>query len=388
MKILQIQGQVEGGGAERHTFILSKALRDRGHDVVLLVPDTPHRMIDEMIEDGFVVERFPFVPVWRRIVNVSGGMLVKRVIEKHDIDLVHTHIFNADVMGLIGGRLAGVPVVTTMHGATLGPHLERTLVLRTFLTIMSLVFAWMDARIAISPFVKRYVAKDTGVKESSIDVVYNCSDVSVYDRAFDEAAMRADVGVTEDQTVVLCLGVLNPQKRTSIFVDLAIEIAPERPETVFLLAGLGNLRETFEARIAAAGLEERIRFLGHRHDVPELLSVTDLLVFPAANEGFGRAMTEAMSSSVPVVAFDSGACGDVIEDGVSGFVVEDEDVPALVARSLELIDDPAKRARMGAAGLARARALFDVPAFAAATEKVLERVLAQRRPKRSATNRE
>lgn len=250
MKILQIQGQVEGGGAERHTFILSRALRDRGHDVMLCVPDNEHKMIEE----GFVVERFPFVPVWRRIVNVTGGLFIRDVIERHDVELVHSHIFNADVMGLIGGRLAGVPVVTTMHGATLGPHLPRTIVLRTFLTLMSIVFRLMDARIALSPLVRKYVSVDTKVPADTIDVVYNCSNVSDYAGPFDHGAMRADLGVEEDETVVLCLGVLNPQKRTTLFVDLAIRIAAERPKAVFLLAGLGDLREEFEARIAAAGL--------------------------------------------------------------------------------------------------------------------------------------
>lgn len=118
--------------------------------------------------------------------------------------------------------------------------------------------------------------------------------------------------------------------------------------------------------------------------MPELLSVTDLLVFPAADEGFGRAMTEAMSIRVPVVAMDSSACGDVVEDGVTGYVVPDADLEAMIERSRELIDDPALRERMGAAGLQRAKRLFDVPAFAEATEAVLERVLAQRRRKERA----
>lgn len=379
MKILEIQGQVEGGGSERHTFILARALRDRGHEVILCVPETSHQMIDEMIEDGFVVERFPTIPTWRRIVNVRGGWFIKKVIERHGIDLVHSHLFNSDVMGLIGARLARIPVVTTMHGATLGPHLERTLKLRAFLRVMSFVFSHLDHRIAISPFVAEYVSKDVSLDPQTIEVIYNCSDISRYQGDYDRVAIRDSLGIPVDATQVLCLGVLNEQKRTRLFIEIALRIAPSRPNCHFALAGLGPLREELEARVDAAGLSSQFHFLGHRSDVPELLAVTDLLVFPSSDEGFGRAMTEAMASSVPVIAFDSGACPDVVEDGVTGYVIAEGDLDDMTARCFELLDSPLKRREMGAAGLARARALFDVPIFAERTEASLERVLAAHR---------
>ena len=375
MRILEIQGQVEGGGSERHTFILARALRDLGHDVVICVPDVDHEMIDQLVDDDFSIERLRVIPTWRRIFDLSGGIAIKKIIDRYDIDLVHTHLFNADVVGLIGARLSGRPVVTTLHGATLNPHLKRTLQVRAFMLAMYGIFRAMDHRIAISPFVRRYVAEDARIDPDSIEVIYNSSDVSAYGQAFDQTAVRRSLAVPQEAVLITCLGVLNPQKRTDLFVEAASRIARIRPNCFFLVVGQGPLRRELEAGVAEAGLSEQIRFLGYRSDVPELLSATDILVFPARDEGFGRAMTEAMSSSVPVVAFDSGACADVVEDEVTGFVVPDEDLDALVGRCIELIDDPTKRKEMGKAGLARARRLFDVPAFAARTETALLGVL-------------
>lgn len=379
MKVLEIQGQVEGGGSERHTFMLSRALRDRGHDVVLCVPDAPHEMVDEMVADGFEVERFPLVPSWRRIVDISGGLRIRNIIKRHGIEIVHSHIFNADAIGFFGARITGRPVVTTLHGATLNPDLDRTPLIRTFMWGISQIFRRMDHRIAISPFVQRYVSKDASLDPDSIEVIYNATDTTQHEGAFDREQVRRELGIPPEGEIVLCLGVLNHQKRTRLFVEMALGLAPERPSCHFVLAGLGGMMAELKDRVSAAGLSERVHFLGYRSDVPSLLSVTDILAFPAEDEGFGRSMTEAMSSAVPVVAFDSGACSDVVENGVTGFIVADGDVAAMTARCKELLEDPMLRERLGRAGFARARALFGVARFADRTEAALLRVLREHR---------
>jgi len=237
----------------------------------------------------------------------------------------------------------------------------------------------MDHRIAISPFVRRFVSKDVSLDPDTIEVIYNSTETTLHEGEFDRERIRKEIGVPTGCRVILCLGVLNAQKRTRLFIDMALRLASDRSDCHFVLAGLGGMMEELKHRVVEAGLSERFHFLGYRSDVPGLLSVTDILAFPAQDEGFGRSMTEAMSSSVPVVAFDSGACPDVVEDGVTGYVVADGDVAAMAARCKELLDDPALKERLGRAGLERARELFDVPRFADRTEAVLLRVLRRHR---------
>ena len=96
-----------------------------------------------------------------------------------------------------------------------------------------------------------------------------------------------------------------------------------------------------------------------------------MLAVTSREEGFGRTITEAMSSSLPVVSFDSGAPREIIVEGETGYLVEPDDVGAFAARLTRLLRDPEARERMGAAGLERARSRFDIGPFVDATERIL-----------------
>lgn len=376
VRVLQVQGLVGGGGSERHTFILSRALRELGHEVVICVPDDADEMVDAMRDDRFAVEVFHNVPTWRRVVNYHGGRFIRDVVLRHDIDLVHTHLFNADVIGSVGARLAGRPVVTTFHGAILGPHLPRDLKIRTFMRLMRPIYRGMDARIAISPFVRDYNVKDVGLHPESIEVVFNASEVDLYDRDWDGRQFRREQGIEDLVPVVLMVGVLNDQKRPDQFLEMAIRVAAAEPDVHFVVAGHGPLRDRLAARAREAGISDRFHLLGHRTDIPRILAASNILVVTAREEGFGRGMTEAMASRIPVVAFDSGACADVVDHGVTGFISPDRDIDSLSGRVLDLIRDPLLATRMGEAGLKRVRDHFDVRDFGRKTAAVLDRVCA------------
>lgn len=379
MKILEIQGQVEGGGSERHTLLLARGLRDRGHDVVLAIPDTDHPMVAEMEALGIPLERFRMVPTWLRLFDVPRGLWVRRLIRRYDIDVVHTHIFNADAMGWLGARLTGRPVVTTLHGPSINVHMSRTLVVRVFLACITWLLERFDRRIAISPFVQRYVSDDRGIPIEDIDVVFNASDVASHAVDVDEAALRVSLGIPSGVPIVSAIGVLNDQKRPMSFVEAAGRIATERPDCHFLLIGKGPLEAAIRYRVEALGIGSVFHVLGHRSDVPALLAITSILAFTPRDEGFGRVMTEAMSSAVPVVAFRSGASPDIVVDGETGHLVADGDVEALAGRCLELLGDEPTRARMAVAARARARALFDVGPFVERTEAILGEVVTAHR---------
>lgn len=380
MKILEIQGQVEGGGSELHTWLLSEGLRKRGHEVVIAVPDNGHPMVDDVRALGFQVEEFRLVPVWRRLLDLPRGFWVRKVVIDNDIDLVHSHLFNADVIGWLGARLSGRPIVTTLHGPTIQPHLKKTPLVRLFLAIFSFFMRRMDGWIAISPFVRRLIANERGLDEAKIDVVYNASDVAKHETVeVDRTAVLAELGVPPDARVIMMVGVLNGTKRPHLFVDLAERLAPRRRDCHFLLVGHGPLEQSVRDRVAKLGLEAQVHVLGHRRDVPQLMHVTDILAFTPRDEGFGRVMTEAMASHVPVVGTHSGAVPDIVLDGVTGRVVGDGDADAMAEACFELLEDEALRARMGRAAYERVVDLFDLDLFVERTERVLLRVREERR---------
>ena len=118
-KILEIQGSVGPGGSERHTLILAKGLkRSDGLDVIVVGPYSRNpEMFQELQALGIACHEIDLAHKTRSVSSLKG---IVRVIRDEGIDLIHTHLRNADIYGIVGGMLTGVPVVTTLHGRT-GP---------------------------------------------------------------------------------------------------------------------------------------------------------------------------------------------------------------------------------------------------------------------------
>jgi glycosyltransferase involved in cell wall biosynthesis len=123
--------------------------------------------------------------------------------------------------------------------------------------------------------------------------------------------------------------------------------------------------------VAEAGVADRFTFTGYRTDVPEQLATMDVLAVTSVKEGFGRTITEAMSTGIPVIAYDSGAPAEIIIDKQTGFLIPDLDVEELTIKMKLLAEYAGLRAKMGQAGLRRAQSDFDIPVFVERTEKIL-----------------
>ena len=233
----------------------------------------------------------------------------------------------------------------------------------------------MDGIIAISQFVKDFTTEDLQIPPDAIDVIHNCSDVGLYQRPADVLSVRGALEIDPSAPIAILVGELTGRKGVLEFIEAARVAHASVPAARFLLAGRGDLEQAARRRVAELGLDDAVRFLGWRSDVPDLLRASDLLAVTSLKEGFGRTITEAMSSGLPVVSFDSGAPREIIADGETGILVPDRDPTAFGEAMISVLSNPARRKAMGEAGLALARARFDVPIFLGATEALLTRVL-------------
>lgn len=174
-----------------------------------------------------------------------------------------------------------------------------------------------------------------------------------------------------------CFGRIRPQKGTDLFVQAMIDLLPRYPGWTAVICGRVTAEheafaEGLRRRIAAAGLGERIVFLGEVADVRPWLRRVDLCVAPSRNEGFGLTPLEAMASQTAVVASDAGAYGELIVPGVTGAVVPAGDGAALAAALETYLAAPGTAARHGAAGLAHVRARFPLESEADALNALYE----------------
>lgn len=227
-----------------------------------------------------------------------------------------------------------------------------------------------DALIATSPQAASYL-------ERPATVILHGVDTDVFHPAPDRAALRARLGFDPDAVLIGCFGRIRAQKGVDLLVQAGLELLPSRPRVQIIFTGRITpdnraFADDLQARIKAAGLDGRIRFLGELpwDQVIAHYQALDLFAAPARWEGFGLTPLEAAACAVPTVAARVGAYEALIRDGQTGSLVPKDDAPALTAALARWLDDGAGRTAAGQAARAHvsanhaiegeARAIVDV----------------------------
>jgi glycosyltransferase involved in cell wall biosynthesis len=198
------------------------------------------------------------------------------------------------------------------------------------------------------------------------------------------AAVRAGLGLGARDRVVLTVGRLAEQKGHRSLCRAVPAILERAPNARFLWAGDGPLEGELRALARRLGVDETVRFLGRRDDVPDLLGAADLFVLPSLFEGLPLAVLEAMAAGLPVVATRAGGTAEVVDDGVTGHLVPAGDVAALADAVADLLRHPARARVWGRAGRARFEREFHAGRMARETAEVYRGLLDAARTERAA----
>jgi N-acetyl-alpha-D-glucosaminyl L-malate synthase BshA len=166
-------------------------------------------------------------------------------------------------------------------------------------------------------------------------------------------------------------------KRVRDVVQVFARVAAKVP-AVLVMVGDGPDRPAVERQAADSGLSDVVDFVGEQHDVVSWLSAADLFLLPSAQESFGLAALEAMSCEVPVIASRVGGLPEVIQDGVTGFICDPDDVDGMADRGVHLLTHPAERLRIGRAAAADVQRRFCTSVVVPKYEAYYDAVLAGR----------
>jgi glycosyltransferase involved in cell wall biosynthesis len=186
--------------------------------------------------------------------------------------------------------------------------------------------------------------------------------------------VRRRLGISDTTPLVVSVGALTWEKDPVGQVEIAAHVLKEVPGAVFVLAGDGPLASRTEADIAARGIGDRVRLLGVRTDVPDLLAASDVLLLASSTEGSPAVVIEAGLLGVPVAAYAVGGVPEQVEDGVTGVLAAPGDRAGLAAALSALLGDQNRRGEMGRRGVARCREAFEIGAVAPRYLEVYERV--------------
>lgn len=321
----------------------------------------------------------------------KGVARLRRLLRDDPQDLLHTHLWAANVIGRVAGRLAGVPVISSVHNPDHEPEAwgdgadvsgwkrYSSLALDRWTTRFG-----CEGMVAVSEYVRRYAARRLKFPPDRIELIYNPIDVEALAPA--SAPARAELfdglGIGPESLVLLNVGRVSPQKGLLYAVRAMPAVLARHPSAHLVSAGPtsdGAWLAKLESEAAALGVAERVHFLGARRDVTELLRACDLFVFPSLYEGLGIALVEAMAVGCACVAARTGPIPEVVTHGRDGWLVPAADAGALAEAVCALLDDPGRREALGRAARESALARFQPQAAADKLAAAYEAVVARTR---------
>ena len=375
------------GGSGVVATELGRALAARGHQIHLISSEPPFRWCDGIPGLFFAKVQVPPYPLFREPQYLLAlTNTIARVAEDAQLDIVHAHyaVPHATAAYLARQMLDLSPALSSVEGSRRPPRTVTTLH-GTDITLIGSdpsyrrVVAFSIEQSDVVTTVSRSLRDDTvsalGI-ERGIEVIPNFLDDGEYRRKPD-AALRARLCPAERfEALVIHISNLRPVKRLGVALDVFRRIR-ERVRARFLVVGDGPDREAAERQASAYGLEDDVVFLGEQDDPVALLSISDLFLLPSIQESFGLAALEAMACGVPVVASKVGGLPEIIEDGVTGFTCQPDDIDGMAGRSVALLTDPDLHARLSANAASLVRTTYGTDCIVPLYEEAYRRVLAK-----------
>lgn len=361
MKVVHIITRMIVGGAQENTlYNCLDLIRDYGDDVTL-VTGPSEGPEGELLRQGRGVNlKTEVVDSLRRSIHPwrdwkALGEL-KRVIQKIQPDVVHTHSAKGGILGRMAGWSQKVPVVVhTVHGAPFYPYQNRAI--RNFYRMCETYAARRCHKlISVANAMTDLMVEAKVAPREKFQTIYSGMEVEPFlDAQPKRDEVRRRLGFTDNHVVIGKIARLFELKGHEYLVEAAREVTAQNPNVRFLLVGDGVLRTEIEAAIAEHNLQKFFVFTGlvPPSEIPQLVSAMDALVHVSLREGLARALPQALISGKPVVSFDIDGAREVCISNETGFLIAPKDISELTEALLKLADDRQLREQLGSTGQQR-----------------------------------
>jgi glycosyltransferase involved in cell wall biosynthesis len=347
LRVVQIIDDLEIGGAEKLVVSLARQAGAVGLDltVVSLNSASDQVILDELTACGVKYDFFPAA----HLLNLKRFFSLIRYLRRGRFDLVQCHLGYANIVGVLSARLAGLPVIATLHSTgNLAdyPH-------PAIFWLEGQILRWLAQRVvAVGQTVADAFRPRLHPKE--IRVIFNPAPSPMSFTSQQRRAVRQDLGIDVSWPVLISVGRFAPPKGYHDLVEALALLRETHPHFVMLMAGDGPLFDEIRQAAVQKGLEGQIRFLGFRDDVPLLLAASDIFVSSSHWEGLPLAVLEAMQAGLPVVATGVGDIPYVV--GRDAGIIVPPHAPQHLAQAIaSLLEAPGRRAEMGRAAQERVR---------------------------------
>jgi glycosyltransferase involved in cell wall biosynthesis len=329
VRVVEVLATGTNGGAQEHVYSLVTRLDRECYDV---------RVVS--LSHGSSVRRLQKAGIDVTVIDEPDDRLAVRMLADElapfQPEIVHNHMYRAEVVGTRAALLLGEKgcrrpaIISTVHSSRVRCSEDRQTLRR--LTPL------MDRLIVVSKAIDHKI-REEGRAVAPISLIYNGVDLQRYNHQLPCCTLHEEYLIPADAQIVGVVARLEAEKGHRTLLEAWPLVLAEVPSARLLIIGEGSERDSLEAQVASLGIEDRVVFTGRREDVPAVTAALDVAVLPSYREAQGLSVLEAMALGRPVIASRVGGIPEMIEDGVSGLLVEPHDCDALAAGIVRLLTD-------------------------------------------------
>lgn len=337
MRVLLVDLETAWRGGQNQALLILEGLRAHGHQAELVAAR------GSALAERAAASAIPVHYVSRGAFRLPAARTLRELLRSGRFDLLHANEAHAVSAAWLARAHRRFPFIISRR---VGYPLGKSFFARARYEAAALIVAnshWVAAQAVAS-----------GVPAAKIVVVHEGARIPpALFTPEQRRVTRARWAITKTDPLLGCVGVLLPDKGQEWLIRALAEIIPEFPRAKLMLAGDGPSRAALESLARDLHLSGSVIFAGFVTDVENVYAALDIFLLPSFFEALNNSLLAAMAYAIPSIAFRRGALGEIIEDGISGLLVEAADVPALRDAALTLLRDPARAATMGHAARQR-----------------------------------
>lgn len=347
-------------GTEKLMAEIAKRIDPSSHEVYVCCFETSPRL--QELPDHIHRAVFP-VQVLYHPAGLRQLLAFRRYLVSNQIDLVQGFMTKANifvVLAALGLRKRAVITSRVSTGYWYTPRLR---------VLYKLLDRFTTRIFTNAACAQRVTIESEGVTSGKVYVVYTGVDLVKYGVSAGAHSGPNLLGIPAHARVIGIVATYRPVKDLALFLQAARHVADRIPDAVFMLVGHGALESDLQKLARELGIEQRVFFSKGQGTVPDHLSRMSIACLSSQSEGLPNSILEYMAARLPVVAMDVGGISELVEDGVTGFLVRERTPQAFAQPIIRLLQDEDLRQKMASAGLERCRREFDIAAAAKRLEQ-------------------
>lgn len=357
IKVIHVLTDTNIGGAGVWLLNYLKSFDRQKYNVEVLLPK--NSLLTEKVEQ-LQIPVFEVLDIADKSFSLGGVQSFIKAFKKLKPDIVHAH---ASLSARIAAKILGIKTVNTRHCLEDEKKFPKSLIYSVINNYLS------DIVIGVSKATCDNLLKD-GIKKEKLRLVYN-GVYTIKELSCDERKIiKEELSIPQDDLVVGIVARLEDVKNHKMFLKAASQISKKKQNVTFLIVGDGTLKQDLKKMCADLDIDQRVKFLGYIDDITNVMNIIDIITLTSKKEALSLSLIEGMTLGIPTVSTNSGGPGEVIDKGISGIIVENDDIDQFSNAVISLLDDKDTKEKMGKAAKERAKDIFGIDKMNNELEKI------------------